>query len=56
VFRYVDFLKSEGRPADALLVAETAAKLPQRQDSNGGQLRDLITSLKQSANAKPASQ
>src|SRR5258707_6629785 len=33
VFRYVGLLMSEGRTADALLIAETAAKMPQLQDS-----------------------
>ena len=46
VFRYVNLLVSEGRTADAVLIAETAAKMPQLQDSNGGQLRELITELK----------
>jgi hypothetical protein len=52
VFRYVNLLMDEGRTADALLIAETAAKMPQTQDSNGGTLRDLITYLKHSPNAK----
>jgi hypothetical protein len=52
VFRYGSFLISQNRRADALLVAETAAKMPQMQDSNGGQLRDWVTYLKQSEKAK----
>ena len=52
VFRQVNLLMSEGRTADALLIAETAAQMPQMQDSNGGSLRDLITHLKQSQKAK----
>lgn len=45
VFRYGSFLISQNRRADALLVAETAAKLPQMQGSNGGPLRDWIKNL-----------
>jgi len=52
VFRYVSLLMSEGRTFDALLIAETAAKMPQIQDSNGEQLRNLVTALKQSQKAK----
>ena len=52
VFRHVDLLMSQGRTADALLIAETAAKLPPMRDANGGQLRSLITDLKQSPKAK----
>jgi hypothetical protein len=50
--RYGGFLMSQNRRADALLVAETAAKMPQTQDANGGPLRGWITNLKQSENAK----
>ncbi len=46
--RYVGFLLSQHRRADALLVVETAAKLPQLQDANAGLLRDWITNLKES--------
>jgi len=46
-FRYVNLLLSEGRAADALLIAETASKMPQMQDSNGEQIRGLVTQLKQ---------
>jgi hypothetical protein len=46
VFRYVNLLLSEGRAADALLIAETASKMPQMQDSNGEQIRSLVTQLK----------
>jgi hypothetical protein len=49
VVRYVNLMMSEGRTADALLIAETAAKMPQMQDSN---VRDLVTELKQSQKAK----
>lgn len=44
VYRYVNLLLSEGRTADAILVAETAAKMPQ---IDGEQIRNLVTQLKQ---------
>jgi hypothetical protein len=47
VFRYVNFLLSESRAADALLVAETAEKMPALQGSNGEQMRGLVAQLKQ---------
>jgi hypothetical protein len=47
VFRYVNLLLSQGRTADAVLVAETAAKMPQMQGINGGQIGGLIQQLKQ---------
>jgi hypothetical protein len=43
VFRYVDLLGSQNRRADALLVAQTAAKMPSMQGN--GQLRALVTEL-----------
>jgi hypothetical protein len=52
VFRYVAFLSGENRGADAMLIAETAARLPQLQGKNGGQLRQLIEQLKQQQNKK----
>jgi hypothetical protein len=52
VFRYVNLLMSQGRTADALFIAETSAKMPQMQDSNGGNLRDLVTYLKHSPKAR----
>ena len=45
VFRYVNLLMSEGRIADAILVAETAEKMPETQ--GGEPLRALIGQLKQ---------
>ncbi len=45
VFRYVNFLESEKRGADALLIAETAANMPEMQGDNGQQLRDLVSQL-----------
>jgi hypothetical protein len=47
VYRYVNLLLSEGRRADALLVAETAAKMPPMQGVNGEQIRGLVTQLNQ---------
>jgi hypothetical protein len=43
VFRYVNLLISQNRRADALLVAETAAKMPEMKGN--GQLRTLVTEL-----------
>ncbi len=45
VFRYVDLLMSQNRRADALLVAETAAKMPSMQGLDGSQVRALVTEL-----------
>jgi hypothetical protein len=47
VFRYVNLLLSEGRTPDAILVAETAAKMPTMQGQDGEQVRGLIQQLKQ---------
>ena len=47
VFRYVNLLLSENRAADALLVAETAGKMPVLQGSDGEPMRGLIAQLKQ---------
>jgi beta-lactamase regulating signal transducer with metallopeptidase domain len=52
VFRYVNLLKSRNRGADALLVAETAAKMPSMKGRDGDQVRDLIKQLEQSQKAK----
>ena len=43
VFRYVNLLTSQNRRADALLVAETAAKMPEMKGN--GQLRALVIEL-----------
>jgi beta-lactamase regulating signal transducer with metallopeptidase domain len=43
VFRYVQFLLNQGRIADALVIAETAAKV----DTDNPQMRGLVTALKQ---------
>ena len=44
VVRYVDLLISQNRRADALLVAETAAKMPEMKGRDGV-LRQLVTEL-----------
>jgi thioredoxin-like negative regulator of GroEL len=46
VFRYVNFLVEQKRLADAVLVAETSAKMPERQGAEGTQLRALVEQLK----------
>jgi hypothetical protein len=51
VFRYVNLLTSQNRRADALLVAETAAKMPEMRSFDWA-VRDLVTELKQSQKAK----
>ena len=45
VVRYVNLLMSESRFSDALLVAETAAKMPAMKGDDGAQMRGLITQL-----------
>jgi hypothetical protein len=44
LYRYVNLLLSEGRAADALLLAETAKKMPHMDTE---QIRSLVTQLKQ---------
>jgi hypothetical protein len=53
VFRYVAFLMSEGRTADALLITETAAQMPPMQGSNGEQLRFFINELERYQKGDP---
>jgi hypothetical protein len=55
VFRYVNLLTSQNRRADALLVAETAAKMPSMQGQDGEQIRNLVEQLQKFQKAKPAS-
>jgi len=43
----VNLLLSENRMADAVMVAETAAKMPAMRDASGEQIRSLVTQLKQ---------
>jgi len=47
VFRYVNLMMSENRVSDALLVAQTAADMPENEGANGAQMRGLIEQLKQ---------
>jgi beta-lactamase regulating signal transducer with metallopeptidase domain len=46
VFRYVQLLSSQNRIADALLIAETAARMPALQGKAGEQIRALAAQLK----------
>jgi hypothetical protein len=46
VFRYVNFLLTENRRADALLVAETAANMPTMQGREYDQMRALVEQLR----------
>ncbi len=46
VYRYVNFLESQNRNADALLVAQTAAKMPAMAGQDGGQIHALVEQLK----------
>jgi hypothetical protein len=52
VFRYVNLLMSRNRGADALLVAETAAKMPSMKGRDGDQVRNLVKQLEQFRKAK----
>jgi hypothetical protein len=47
VFRYVNFLLEQKRGADALMVAETAARMPAMKGKDGEQLRELAKQLQQ---------
>jgi hypothetical protein len=47
VFRYVNLLIGQNRGADALLVAETAAKMPSMQGRDGEALRSVAKNLEQ---------
>ena len=46
VFRYVNFLLSQNRISDALLVAETTAQMPSMQGQAGEQIRATVDQLK----------
>jgi hypothetical protein len=46
VVRYANLLMSESRFSDALLVAETAAKMPEMKGPDGDQMRGLADQLK----------
>jgi hypothetical protein len=47
VSRYVDFLKTQDRIADAILIAETAARFPSSRGIDTVKFRDLTAQLKQ---------
>ncbi len=47
VYRYVNFLVAQNRVKDAVLVAETAAAMPEMQDAAGGQIHNLVKQLQQ---------
>lgn len=51
-FRYVNLLLSQSRTSDALLVAETTARLPSLQGKDGDPVRDMVKRLKQSQKTK----
>ena len=55
VFRYVNLLLSEKRLADAITVAETAAKVPSMQGAEGEQFRSLTRQLQNYQKANPKS-
>jgi hypothetical protein len=46
VVRYANLLMSESRFSDALLIAETAAKMPAMKGKDGAQIRELVDQLK----------
>ena len=46
VIRYANLLFSEQRFSDALVVAQTAAKMPEMKGSSGQQIRDLADQIK----------
>ena len=46
VYRYVNLLLSEGRTADAVLVAQTAAAMPEMKGESGQQIRSLMEQFK----------
>ena len=52
VFRYVNILESQKRFSDALLVAETAAKMPEMKGRDGDQIRSLVKQLQQTQKTK----
>jgi len=51
-YRYVNFLSSQNRAADALLIAETTAKFPSQPGFDAGQMQNLVNQLKQSQKTK----
>jgi len=51
VFRYLNLLMMEGHADDALLVVQTAAKMPENKDA-AAMFHDVISSLQRSVNQK----
>jgi hypothetical protein len=47
IYRYVNLLLSENRVSDAILVVETALKMPQMNDHDASQVRVLLKQLEQ---------
>jgi len=47
IYRYVNLLLSENRVSDAILVVETAVKMPQMNDHDAPQVRVLLKQLEQ---------
>ncbi len=52
VYRYVNFLTSQNRTSDALLIAETTAKFPSQPGFDAKQMQNLVDQLKRSPKAK----
>ena len=53
VYRYVNLLANEGRISDSILVVETALKMPQMEEYEANQVRDLLKNLKQMQKQQP---
>jgi beta-lactamase regulating signal transducer with metallopeptidase domain len=51
-YRYVNFLLSQNRVSDALLVAETTARFPSQPGFDAKQMQNLVDQLKRSQKAK----
>jgi Flp pilus assembly protein TadD len=47
VYRYVNLLLAQGRTSDAVLITETASKMPEIKGQAGDQLGNLVKQLKQ---------
>jgi len=52
VNRYVDFLKTQNRIPDAILIAETAARFPSSRGIDTTKFRDLTEQLKRPQKAR----
>jgi len=53
VYRYVNLLLSEGRISDSILVVGTALKMPQMEEYEANQVRDLLKNLEQMQKQQP---